>query len=164
MIASMTLAGCVAPTAPPPPAPPAPAPAPPPPAPAPPLAWRDAPLSPGTWSFAPSAAGSEARYGVAGAVPAFTMACTPARRIAFGRASAAPTGQAGNLRIVTTSGEGQYTVIANGSAQSGETAASDPLLDRMAFSRGRFLVMLDGTERLIMPAWPEVSRVIEDCR
>ncbi|MDG2003332.1 MAG: hypothetical protein P8J20_08375 [Novosphingobium sp.] len=42
--------------------------------------------------------------------------------------------------------------------------ASDPLLDAMAFSRGRFAVETAGLPTLYVPSWPEVSRVIEDCR
>ena len=40
----------------------------------------------------------------------------------------------------------------------------DGLLDAMAFSRGRFAVEVAGAPTLYVPAWPEVSRVIEDCR
>ena len=43
-------------------------------------------------------------------------------------------------------------------------AASDPALDRIAFSRGRFTVESAGTARLVLPAWAEPARVIEDCR
>jgi hypothetical protein len=42
--------------------------------------------------------------------------------------------------------------------------ARDPLLDAMAFSRGRFALEAAGLETLYLPAWPELSRVIEDCR
>ena len=42
--------------------------------------------------------------------------------------------------------------------------ASDPLLDQMAFSRGRFLVAAEGGPSLVVPAWPELARVVEDCR
>jgi hypothetical protein len=41
---------------------------------------------------------------------------------------------------------------------------SDPLLDQMAFSRGRFLVTSEDGPSLVVPAWPEFSRVVEDCR
>jgi hypothetical protein len=34
----------------------------------------------------------------------------------------------------------------------------------MAFSRGRFLVTVEGGASLVVPAWPELARVIEDCR
>lgn len=40
----------------------------------------------------------------------------------------------------------------------------DPLLDQMAFSRGRFTLEVAGLPALYLPSWPEVSRVIEDCR
>lgn len=42
--------------------------------------------------------------------------------------------------------------------------ARDPLLDAMAFSRGRFALDTAGLPTLYVPSWPEVSRVIEDCR
>jgi len=34
----------------------------------------------------------------------------------------------------------------------------------MAYSRGKFAIEVMGLEPLIVLAWPEVSRVIEDCR
>ena len=43
-------------------------------------------------------------------------------------------------------------------------AARDSVLDAMAFSRGRFAVETAGLPTLYLPSWPEVSRVIEDCR
>ena len=42
--------------------------------------------------------------------------------------------------------------------------ARDSLLDAVAFSRGRFAVETAGLPTLYVPSWPEVSRVIEDCR
>lgn len=43
-------------------------------------------------------------------------------------------------------------------------SASDPLLDAMALSKGRFAVEVEGEATLILPSHAEVSRVIEDCR
>ena len=43
-------------------------------------------------------------------------------------------------------------------------AAADKLLDAIAFSRGRFALEAAGQETLYLPSWPEISRVIEDCR
>jgi hypothetical protein len=43
-------------------------------------------------------------------------------------------------------------------------AANDRLLDAMVFSRGRFTVEVPGTPMLVIPAWPEPARVVEDCR
>jgi len=34
----------------------------------------------------------------------------------------------------------------------------------MAFSRGRFALETAGQETLYLPSWPEISRVVEDCR
>jgi hypothetical protein len=45
----------------------------------------------------------------------------------------------------------------------GRLLANDPLLDAIAFSRGRFLVA-GGGETLAIPSWPEAARSIEDCR
>jgi len=45
-----------------------------------------------------------------------------------------------------------------------ELAARDPLLDAMAFSKGRFAIETPGVPPLYLPSWPEVTRVIEDCR
>ncbi len=42
--------------------------------------------------------------------------------------------------------------------------AADPLLAAMAFSKGRFAVETQGLATLYIPSWPEVTRVIEDCR
>ncbi len=42
--------------------------------------------------------------------------------------------------------------------------ARDSILDAMAFSRGRFVVETTGLPTLYVPSWPEVSRVVEDCR
>ena len=53
-------------------------------------------------------------------------------------------------------GDGQGVALA--------LTAGDPFLDKMAFSRGRFVVAVSGTPRLAIPAWPEFARVVEDCR
>jgi hypothetical protein len=42
--------------------------------------------------------------------------------------------------------------------------AQDPLLDAVAFSRGRFMIETPGQLALYLPSWPELSRAIEDCR
>jgi hypothetical protein len=124
---------------------PAPPPAAPPPAESGSESWRDLPLAPGDWSYDPAA--SEARYGD------FSLRCDSRRRqIVLARAGApAP------LRLRTTYGE---RVVAAGSA----LAAADPILDEIAFSRGRFTVDAPGMATLVLPAWPEPARVIEDCR
>lgn len=46
----------------------------------------------------------------------------------------------------------------------GVLPANDPILDAMAFSKGRFAIETAGQQTLYLPSWPEVTRVIEDCR
>jgi hypothetical protein len=143
----------------PPPVRPAPAPAPPPPAP-PPADWRDAPLSAGDWTWSGEGAASRAAFGVGGA-PAFTLRCENPGQVTLIRSGA----QAGStITIRTSSNERRLTATARGSDTVATLAASDPLLDQIAFSRGRILVETEGAPPLILPAWPEPARVTEDCR
>jgi hypothetical protein len=69
----------------------------------------------------------------------------------------ARAGASGPLRLRTTFGE---RTLPSGAA----LPATDPLLDELAFSRGRFTVDAAGTATLVIPAWPEPARVIGDCR
>lgn len=164
------LAGCVAPAQ-----PPAPAPIAPPPAQAPvaapaaaalpgPADWRDAPQTPGTWRWAMVAGRSTASYAAPGQPPFATLACDAATHSTILWTNAPVTGPA--PLVVTTTG--LRRVLTASPAPSGGAAvslpAADPLLDAMAFSRGRFMLEMAGFAPLYLPAWPEVSRVIEDCR
>jgi hypothetical protein len=156
-IAILALAGCAtqppAPVAPP-PAPPAPPPLPPPaPPPAPPQDWRDIALTPGDWIYQAEPAGSVALFG-AGA-PAFQLRCLPAtRQVVIER-----TGAAAGARLVVRTSFGERSI-----ADGAPLPAADPLLDQIAFSRGRFTIAADGLPMLVIPAWPEPARTIEDCR
>ena len=51
-----------------------------------------------------------------------------------------------------------------GSAAGAELNPRDPLLDAIALTRGRFAIEVPGQQPLYLPAWAEVTRVIEDCR
>lgn len=148
------LAGCVAPSSPPPaPARPAPvpavAPAPPPPAAS--SDWRDWPLTPGNWRYRSAASGSSAVYGSAAGVNAFSIQC-----------------EGGRLNLVRAGAtSGPMTIRTSSTARTVPAAAlpaDDPLIDAMGYSRGRFVVETPGAPPLVIPAWPEVLRVAEDCR
>jgi hypothetical protein len=131
-----------------------------PPAPPPPVAdWQDAPLAPGEWSYAQEGGASVARYGPAGQ-PSFVVRCAPGGQVSLTR-----TGAASNMIAVRTSSAAR-TLPARAAA-GGTTAslpASDPLLDALVFSRGRYAIDVPGSAMLIVPSWPEPGRVIEDCR
>jgi hypothetical protein len=71
------------------------------------------------------------------------------------------------MRIVTSFGDAQWPVGAVDPGQpllSVLLASTDAALDKIAYSRGRIMIEASGTERLILPSWPEIARVIEDCR
>jgi hypothetical protein len=71
------------------------------------------------------------------------------------------------MMISTTTGSRALTAtrLSEGEASVGVSLpAGDPLLDAMAFSRGRIAIEVSGMAPLYLPAWPELARVIEDCR
>ena len=158
------LAGCV-PKAPPPPAPrparvPLPTPAQPPRVTS--TDWRDWPLTPGTWRYAASGNGSTATFGNAGA-SLFTLSCGTDRRVRLQR----PIAAAGAMTIRTTSTARSVPTAPFGDPPAGAgatLAATDSLLDAMGYSRGKFVVEGAGAPTLVLPAWAEVLRVVEDCR
>ena len=126
-----------------------------PPAPTPNVAWIDAPLSAGGWTYRQ---GGSAAFGLPGS-PTFVIACTGSR-IRLER-----PGASGTMLTVRTSSEARNLPAAlSGGGLVAELPASDPLLDAIAFSRGRFAIEAAGTARLVIPAWPEAARVVEDCR
>lgn len=156
------LAGCV----PPPPSMPAPTqsavPTPPPPSrPAPAVAdWRDAPITPGTWTYAENAGGSVASFG--GGL--FTLRCNPQGRTVTLTRAAAPRAAPAAIGVTTSNTSRALTATGTAAGIEATVAARDPLLDSMAFSRGRFVVAVAGEPTLYVPSWTEVTRVVEDCR
>jgi hypothetical protein len=161
--AAAALAACVPRTAPPaqasaPPPQPAPLPAPiPAPAP-PPVAWQDGPLSPGDWSYDNEAGAPFATF--RSDRVSFTLRCEPNHAVLIGLGGVPSPA----LTLRTSYGERHLPAIVHFADAIAELPASDPLFDQLVFSRGRFLVQADGMPDLIVPAWPEAARVIEDCR
>lgn len=106
-------------------------------------------LANGQWSFVATATGGEARYGAL-----LALQCDrPTRTVTISR----PALPVAALTIVTDTTS--RTLPPNG-----RLSAYDPLLDAMAFSRGRFLVSGGAGPVLAVPSWPEGARAIEDCR
>jgi len=159
-------AGCVPQVAPP-PRPihtPAPVPVQAPPPPPPPRDWRDRPATVGDWVYKRDARGSVALFGPQGADALLVMRCDTGRRQVFlsvPGTKAAPavirtSSVSRTLQLLPTGGEPPYVAVA--------LAPTDPLLDAMGFSRGRFALEQAGSAPLAIPAWPEIERVTEDCR
>ena len=134
--------------------------------------WRDAPQSPGAWSYLQEVSGSAARFGEGLAAPLLVLRCDRTRQALLIQRPSLGSGM--RPITITTSSRAQQLIAAPVSdspvAQNGPIlfevalSPSDPLLDSMAFSRGRFVVEMNGATKLVLPAWAEVGRVIEDCR
>jgi hypothetical protein len=106
------------------------------------------PLAPGQWSYLVTATGSEARYD-----GYLAVRCDRSTRTV----TIMRPGVASSVLTVATSS------VARNLPAGGRLLANDPLLDAIAFSRGRFLVSGGGVT-LAIPSWPEAARSIEDCR
>ncbi len=171
VLSLLALAGCVsAPRVVPEPARPVPVPTPAPapaptPTPAPlPADWRDWPLTPGNWVYRQDARGSVALFGRPGAEAELTLRCDAARgRVVLSRrGEGAPA-----LALRTTSTLRQLAVQPVPGAVPWLAADLGPLdsaIDAMGYSRGRFVIEASGLPTLVVPAWPEILRVAEDCR
>lgn len=163
LAAAAMIASCAPRTAPPAPVPapppaPRPQPAAPPPAP-PPVAWQEGELASGDWHYDGESAVPQAAFASPGG-PLFALRCDAGRQIRIFR----PGVPGGPITIVTSFGERRLPGSGNGEQALATLPAADPLFDQIAFSRGRFLVRTAGGSDLVLPAWPEPARLIEQCR
>jgi hypothetical protein len=118
----------------------------------------------GNWTYAATTDGSEAVFANASAIPQLWVHCTRAtRRVTIAKPA---SGAAPFLNIWTSSltrniassfnpATGRLTI---------DLAATDPLLDALVASRGRIGFSVAAQPALVVPAWAELARVIEDCR
>ena len=163
-LAALALAGCVPapqPTPAPAPAPvpvPAPTPTPAPPPAPPPFAgnWMDAPLTPGDWRYA----GGTATFAAPDGSALLTLRCS-AGVVAIDRSG---TSNAASFVLRSETVSRSLSPTTAGGWTSASLQAQDNLLDAIAFSKGRFAVENAGLPTLYVPSYPEVTRVIEDCR
>jgi hypothetical protein len=119
---------------------------------------------PGNWVYATFAGGSEASFIDASGHPQLFVRCSRAsRQVTIARPA---TAAAPSLNIWTTSQTRNLAASYDPATYrlSANVAAYEPVLDAIAFSRGRFAVSVPGSTALIAPAWEEPARVIEDCR
>ena len=118
----------------------------------------------GTWSWAPTADGSEAVFTDAYAKPQLTVHCTRVtRRVSFVRPATAAAPYLG----VWTSSQSRNLPASFEPATArlkADVPGFDALLDAFATSRGRVGIVMGTAPPLVVPAWAEVARVIEDCR
>lgn len=169
LLASLAAAACVPPAQRPPQQPPQAQPQPRPVQPVPPLPagrdWRDLPLTPGAWYYSSQPATTQAMFGPANSEAAFIVRCDRVRRqVTLSREGIA----SGNTMTVRTSSGARNLPLSVQTEPlpyvSASLSSSDRFLDDIVFSRGRFTVEVPGTAMLVIPAWPEPARVVEDCR
>ena len=125
----------------------------------------------GNWTYAATADGSEATFANPSALPQLSIRCVRATRrvtIAKPATSAAPF-----IYVWTSSAVRSVPASFNPLTNriSIDVTSNDPLLDALAFSRGRIGVIVAQSAgspaqsvQLVVPASPEVARVVEDCR
>ena len=118
----------------------------------------------GAWTHRSVADGSEAAFANAPAQPQLTIRCTRStRRVAIAR----PATRAAPFLFVWTSSNTRNLPASYNPATgllTAEVTSQDSILDSLAFSRGRIAFAASGTSALVLPAGPEIDRVIEDCR
>ncbi len=118
----------------------------------------------GSWAYQAVPGGSMARFVDTTGTARLVLQCTRAtRRVTIAYTSAAP---AQSIQVWTSSASRNLPARFEQNAMrvTAELAAFDALLDGIAFSRGRIAVAMAGAVPLVVPAWPEAARTIEDCR
>jgi hypothetical protein len=120
--------------------------------------WMDAPITPGDWRYA----GGTATFAAPDGSALLTLRCAGGA-VAIDRAGVAATATPGFIVRSETVSRSLIPTSAGGWT-SAALPAHDPLLDAIAFSKGRFAVENAGLPTLYVPSYPEVTRVIEDCR
>jgi hypothetical protein len=123
-----------------------------------------APPIEGSWAYSTQTGGSEAAFVNASNQPQIAITCARAtRQVTISRAA---TGAAAYIVVWTSAQTRNLPASYNPATArlSATVGAYDPLLDAMAFSRGRVGFSALNMPTLVVPAWAEAARVVEDCR
>jgi len=126
--------------------------------------FATAPFLPGAWSYRAIPGGSEAAFLDTAGIRRLVVQCALAsRQISLSLTSTVPAQSmfvwtsTASRTIAARYDQGGFQVIA-------PLAARDPLLDAIAFSRGRFALSVPGSLAVVLSSQPEPARAIEDCR
>ncbi|MEM7689935.1 MAG: hypothetical protein AAF291_13010 [Pseudomonadota bacterium] len=128
--------------------------------------YLDAPQTPGTWAYLGERDETLALYGENPRAPVFMVRCGDGA-VSLGRVMSEPQTNPRVMRVTAETGSRQLEaepVEQRPIILAATLDPADPLLDAIAITKGRFAVDVEGAETLYLPAWVEVSRVIEDCR
>ena len=126
--------------------------------------WTDWTMAAGEWVYRRDERGSIALYGAMGSDALVTLRCDKARARLF----LSRTSDVGGTMTVRTSSTSKALAVQPTGGKlafaATEIAVGDPILDAMAFSRGRIALELAGVLNIAIPVWSEIGRVVEDCR
>jgi hypothetical protein len=118
----------------------------------------------GDWSYVATPDGSEATFANGGGAPQLWIHCTRSTRqvsIAKAATAAAPfiaiwtSSQTRSVPASFNPATGRLTI---------QLGANDSLLDALSNSRARLGFTIGNEPPLVVPAWAEPVRVVEDCR
>ncbi len=126
--------------------------------------WTDWPLTPGDWDYRQDERGSIALFGPSGENALVTLRCDRARRTIYLSRSGRSVGM---MVIRSSSAMKEFMGTPTGGALpfiAAEIPARDTILDATIYSRGRIAINVAGQTPLAIPSWPEIGRVVEDCR
>jgi hypothetical protein len=119
---------------------------------------------PGTWTYTAGADGGEAVFTDSGNQPQLSLRCVRGiRRVVLSKPASAASPTLG-VWSSTASKSWPATFDAATARLSAQIANWDPVLDAIAYSRGRFAVAAAGQQPLVVPDWADISRIVEDCR
>jgi hypothetical protein len=119
---------------------------------------------PGTWTYTAGADGGEAVFTDSSNQPQLSLRCVRSiRRVVLSRPASAASPMLG-VWSSTASKSWPATFDPATARLSAQIANWDPVLDAIAYSRGRFAVAAAGQAPLVVPDWADISRIVEDCR
>ncbi|ATW03565.1 hypothetical protein CHN51_08485 [Sphingorhabdus sp. YGSMI21] len=128
--------------------------------------WIDWPITPGDWIYREDARGSLALFGKTDQSAIFIVRCDRSRRKLF-LSRAGTVGSGATMILRASAGLQSYPASNSGGTPPYAAISVSPgdiMMDRIAYSRGRFAVETSGLQSIAIPIWPEFSRVVEDCR
>lgn len=129
--------------------------------------WTDWPLAQGDWVYRKDERGSIALFGAPNAEAVFMIRCDQGRNQLFLSREGTIANNGAQMTLRASSGLQSYSARNSGGALNYAAISlpvTDYMMDRIAFSRGRFAVETSGLQSLAIPIWPEFTRVVEDCR
>ncbi|MEW4467346.1 hypothetical protein AB1K62_05905 [Parasphingorhabdus sp. JC815] len=129
--------------------------------------WTEWPLANGDWTYQAGNRGSTASFGPPDGQASFTIRCDKSRQQLILSRAGAVANSGAQMTLMASSGQQTYPARNTGSQPSYAAislSATEYMMDRIAFSRGRFAVRTTGLPPLAIPIWPEFTRVVEDCR